>query len=146
MRENDILFTYNGPKTRISQLFTSYYVHSSPRNFLVLPSFFGFLDCQLEKVMRTHISSVHERKKPFSCKICDQSFSEKGSMSKQVASVHEGKKPFKCRMETHFSAVHEEIKSFVCKMCDKSFSEKGTLKNTFHQFMKEISHSNVNLY
>ena len=46
-----------------------------------------------------HISSFHELKEAFICKICDKGFSLEGSMKRHVASVH------------------EEIKAFECKMC-----------------------------
>ena len=44
--------------------------------------------------LKRHIESVHERKKPFKCNICDVSFTEMGKLN--VSLVHERKKPFKC--------------------------------------------------
>ena len=48
--------------------------------------------------MKIHVSSVHERNKPFKCEICDQTFSEKGSMNRHVARVHGEKKTFERRI------------------------------------------------
>ena len=67
--------------------------------------------------MKTHIESVHEKKKPFKCDICDYSFSQKSDLKKHHESVHEGKRPFKCEicektfnrktnMATHVAKVH----------------------------------------
>ena len=47
-------------------------------------------------MMNRHVASVHERKKPFKCEICDFSASQKSVKDLHVAAVHEGKKPFKC--------------------------------------------------
>ena len=47
--------------------------------------------------MKEHISEIHEEgKKLFKCDICDQSFSQKGNLSKHTASVHDSNKSFKC--------------------------------------------------
>ena len=54
-------------------------------------------------------SSVHEGKKPFSCKICDVRFTQSGILN------------------GHISAVHEVNKRFKCNICDASFSQKGSL-------------------
>ena len=53
-------------------------------------------DVYIGTSMKKHIESVHERKKPLKCDICDYSFSQKQDTNKHVASVYEGKKPFKC--------------------------------------------------
>ena len=60
--------------------------------------------------MKTHVASVHERKKPFKCDICDYSFSLKNTMKRHVMTVHGGKKPSqKGSMKTHVASVHEEM-------------------------------------
>ena len=46
--------------------------------------------------MDSHITSVHEGKKPFKCEFCEYTTAYKSDMKKHVALVHEGKKPFKC--------------------------------------------------
>ena len=47
--------------------------------------------------MKEHIFEIHEEgKKPFKCDIFDQSFSQKGNLSKHTASVHDSNKLFKC--------------------------------------------------
>ena len=62
--------------------------------------------------MSVHISSIHEGKKPYKCKNCDQ----------HIPSKHEGKEPFKCQicdLSRHVSSIHEGKKPFKCKICDK---------------------------
>ena len=49
--------------------------------------------CSQKGNMKTHISMVHEGKKPFKCHICDYSCSLKHHIKSHVASVHERKKP-----------------------------------------------------
>ena len=48
--------------------------------------------------MKSHVTYVHEGKKPFKCDICDYTSSGKNNMEKHVAAVHEEKKPFKNSM------------------------------------------------
>ena len=56
-----------------------------------------FFDCSQKQALKKHISEIHEEgKKPFKCDICDQSFSQKGNLSKHTASVHDSNKLFKC--------------------------------------------------
>ena len=44
----------------------------------------------------TNISSGHEGKKTFGCKICGKSFTEKTNLAAHISAIHEGKKQFKC--------------------------------------------------
>ena len=39
--------------------------------------------------MTRDMSSVHEEKKVFKCKVCDKSFSQKTSMTRHMVSIHE---------------------------------------------------------
>ena len=82
--------------------------------------------------------SVHEKKKPFQCQICDRNFSRKGQLSDHIKTVHEKKKPFKCDLCTfcsisnrdlkgHIIAVHQKIKQFECEKCHFEFSYKDNL-------------------
>ena len=41
--------------------------------------------------MVTHIASIHEGKKPFSCSICNSTFSYKAAMEKHIESINEKK-------------------------------------------------------
>ena len=52
--------------------------------------------------LATHVSSVHEKNKPFKCDICDYKFSQVGDMNKHIVSVHEKKKLFKCEICHNF--------------------------------------------
>ena len=62
--------------------------------------------------MTNHVSSVHEKKKPFKCGFCEYSCSLISNMYTHDASVHEKKKPFHC------------------SICDKSFFNKQKMIET----------------
>ena len=46
--------------------------------------------------LKTHISSVHDRKKPFECEVCHVGFAEKRNMQRHFDAKHEKKRPFSC--------------------------------------------------
>ena len=60
------------------------------------------------------MSSIHEEKEAFKCKVCGKPFSQKAMMIKHMSSIHEGKKPFKC------------------KVCENSFSQKSSFSSRRH--------------
>ena len=45
-----------------------------------------------------HVESVHEKKKPFECEICDYSCSKKSNMTRHVVSIHEKQELLKCEI------------------------------------------------
>ena len=55
-----------------------------------------FVNTNIQKVAisidKRQIASVHEGKKPFYCKICKPSFSEKGNMVLHISAIHEGRR------------------------------------------------------
>ena len=59
---------------------------------------------------KRYIASVHERKKPHNCPICDKAFNRKAHLTSHISGVHEGNKP------------HE------CSLCDKMLKSSGALK------------------
>ena len=81
---------------------------------------------KLKSHMKTHVASVHERKKPFKCHIWDYGCFLKTHLNKHVALIHERKKPFKCDICNYSCSLKQHIK-----------------KHTFQQFMKERNHPNV---
>ena len=42
--------------------------------------------------MKTHIVSVHEKRKPHLCPTCGVGFADKSNLISHIAAVHEGKK------------------------------------------------------
>ena len=86
--------------------------------------------------MISHIASVHERKKPYQCTNCNQSYAKKDNLKVHVAAIHEGKKLNKCpdceasfaqktQMLNHINSVHEGIKSFECTTCKGMVISEG---------------------
>ena len=71
--------------------------------------------------MAPNTESVHETKKIFKCLICDNTFTQSGSLNRHIKTVHVGKKQFACEkcdsefirkhdLKLHTDTVHEEKK------------------------------------
>ena len=72
--------------------------------------------------LREHITSIHEKKKPYSCPICSQSFSMKKDLSQHVQCVHDGIKKFECPFcGRKFGLNHQKTKhiKLSCKVVKK---------------------------
>ena len=59
--------------------------------------------------MNACVKSVHEKKKPFKCDICNFSCYQKRDLKKHIESAHENKKLFRC------------------DICDKTFNQKTNM-------------------
>ena len=88
-----------------------------------------------------HVSSVHERKKPFNCKKCDFETALKANLNRHMESIHNKSmnKIFECKncdkkftskrgLTGHVESVHEGKKPYGCDICTSSFSQRAGLK------------------
>ena len=127
-------------KTKRTATTTTTTTTSTKRKCLVCP----VCDKKLSGHLSTHISAVHEGKKPFGCDSCGKYFAEKCKLKRHIAAVHEEDKPRKdkenhhcriCRKSfaqsshvlLHISAVHENNRQYQCTVCQMAFKEKGKL-------------------
>ena len=121
----------------------------------VLSFFVNYLTRNRMENITSYIDpTVHEKKKPFTCFICNYQCSQRGNMTNHIASVHEGKKPFKCSicdykfstkqmLTKHTESVHEGRKPYSCSICVFCGSIKRPWLSTLDQFMRARNHSNV---
>ena len=111
--------------------------------------------------LKHHISTVHEKKKPYTCTLCGQNFGTKTHLKTHTSGVHEKKKPNQCsickkyylnsgQLKMH-ADVHSGERPFGCNICDMKFKRKhhvATHLKTIHGVVKdntvskdEIKHS-----
>ena len=87
-------------------------------------------------ILKRHIASVHERKKPFVSDTYDARFASKYDEKGHISSVHEGKKVFKC---ANCDACYKDISSRPENKifrCDATFTQKANFnlhKKSFHE-------------
>ena len=100
-----------------------------------------FLHCQIVTMnnLTSHISTVHNKIKPFKCDLCPISFPQKGGLKMHINIVHKKLRPYKCgNCEESFSfkktlVRHQIIKhehktnAFECKVCSKTFIDHVAL-------------------
>ena len=60
--------------------------------------------------LKTHLQTVHENAKLFTCLIWSKSFGQKGNL------------------DTHFNVIHKNIKTFTCNNWNKSIGQNRHLK------------------
>ena len=55
-----------------------------------------FVRLTLDKsvILKQHIATGNEGKKPFKCEFCNTNFGQKYHLNRHVTTVHEGKKPY----------------------------------------------------
>ena len=86
-----------------------------------------------------HITSIHEKKKPYKCPRCEKHFAQQSHISGHIKAVHEKIKDKQCplcdykcttnqQINAHIMAIHEGIKQYKCSWCEACFSAKHCLE------------------
>jgi uncharacterized Zn-finger protein len=124
------------------------HVHEGKKSFKC-PSFESRFTSK--QAVNFHISSYHEKKKPFQCSICAVSFTRKYIFVKYACCFNSWKKKtYTCSicdssfsqsgsLRKHISSVHEGKKPYTCDTCNQ---ERENWIDTFQQCMEEISRIN----
>ena len=112
-----------------------------------LPNFDGKRNDDL----KFKVESVHDKKKPFKCSVCDSRFAKKRQFNGHM-STHNFDRKFKCEicgyrfkqvhhLKDHNATVHlEGEKPFKCHLCETDF----TLKNSFVLHLKRFHGGKIN--
>ena len=90
-----------------------------------------------KKHMRSHVSAVHLKLKPYQCDKCPTKFSSKGSLNVHMV-IHSDERNLKCPdcdktfktnafLKRH-SLIHLEVKPYFCDECGKSFADPSYFK------------------
>ena len=65
--------------------------------------------------LQRHIINIHSKEKPFSCKQCSFSFSQAGNLKSHSLSRHSSEKPFSCKLCTYSTADYRFLKKHTLK-------------------------------
>jgi hypothetical protein len=60
------------------------------------PCLFCLTVFQTNTSLKTHVTAVHVKLKPFLCQFCPTAFGDNSKLYRHVREVHKNKKPFQC--------------------------------------------------
>lgn len=91
---------------------------------------------------------IHTREKPYSCILCDMSFSQNSTLTKHMR-IHTGEKPYaceicrmkfsrKCTMTKHLRR-HSTEKPYTCILCNSAFRQISSLTEHMRKHTGEKS-------
>lgn len=91
-------------------------------------------DCKSNSELLNHMR-VHTKERPFSCKVCSKSYTQKSAVNAHIRRVHLKLKPInatcslcpkkfnsQCQLAMHVRAVHLQEKPYSCKLCPAKFA------------------------
>ncbi|KAJ8919346.1 hypothetical protein NQ315_003930 [Exocentrus adspersus] len=99
--------------------------------------------------LRTHLFHFHnEKKKPYTCAECGESFKYSHRLTYHKRKVHTGFKPHQCdscgkrffvlgTMKKHVKLIHLKLREYHCKYCQKDYSSRYALKVHIRQHTDE---------
>lgn len=88
--------------------------------------------------LKEHIERTHEKKRRFTCNLCDAHFYRKNVMERHVRVDHMGERPHKCStcgetfkhlivLKRYVKVVHLKIKE-TCSMCGNQYTDRKSLQ------------------
>ena len=88
--------------------------------------------------VRAHMV-IHAARKPFSCHLCNKSYTAKGALHNHYNYVHSGSRRFECSycqrvfqfkhlLIGHIASLHDPTKKLSCPSCSAKFNYKHELK------------------
>ena len=90
---------------------------------------------------RKHITTVHGKRKPYECLLCNNTYKNVHTLSSHISSIHkieEETMVYGCSscnaiysesepLKVHVKSVHEGMKLFQCQACEMGFTTKRNL-------------------
>lgn len=105
----------------------------------------------VNKCLKRHIKTVHEKIKNIKCDKCDYICSSNCNLKQHIKYIHDKIKNFKCdkcdytcsangALKRHIKAIHSKIKDFKCDKCDYTSSDQRTLQQHIKFVHNKIKH------
>ena len=96
-------------------------------------------------------TSVHENKKLYQCRVCDEEFSTSSGLKDHIVKIHKGRKIYQCpicsdkfidkeKMNDHIVKIHKGRKIFQCPICSDKFIDEEKMNehiSTVHEGKKK---------